>query len=352
MVTLFHLGFASWASPMFEHQIFRIPEIQAVAQPGWVGVQIFFVISGFVVVAAAATASASSFLKSRMLRLYPAVWICATLTLAYLFVDGTAAGSIGKYLRSMALFPVGPWIDGQYWTLSTEIGFYSIVFFVLLFNRVDRMAWVAGGLLGASLLFNLADTLTTSYRLARLREITAIPIPQGCHFAIGIYLWLWSCNRLGRLGKLALGASMIVGTLQIYNGSARVDARTFEAAGTNFGGIVPVLVWFSAVALIALSVRFKMVFHDLPRLQRELLRKLGLMTYPLYLLHFAIGVGLMTAFVRQGMPAMIALAVVIGVLSLASFIISAHLEPSVRRFLRKLLDTLEPSRKRMSRSGV
>jgi peptidoglycan/LPS O-acetylase OafA/YrhL len=47
----------------------------------WVGVEIFFVIFGFVIVHASESASPAKFLKSRALQLFPAALICATLTL-------------------------------------------------------------------------------------------------------------------------------------------------------------------------------------------------------------------------------------------------------------------------------
>src|SRR5258706_15154943 len=45
---------------------------------GWGGVEIFFVISGFVIANSASRSSPTEFLLGRALRLYPAVWVCAT----------------------------------------------------------------------------------------------------------------------------------------------------------------------------------------------------------------------------------------------------------------------------------
>jgi exopolysaccharide production protein ExoZ len=60
---------------------------------GWVGVEVFFVISGFVITNSARGASPIEFLKGRVLRLYPAAWICATLSLfALIFIAGDHLG--------------------------------------------------------------------------------------------------------------------------------------------------------------------------------------------------------------------------------------------------------------------
>src|SRR5258708_29782648 len=97
---------------------------------GWIGVEIFFVISGFVIANSANGKSPMQFLKGRALRLYPAAWCCATLTLIVrsLVSDEPFAALLPSYLRSLALSPKGPWIDDVYWTLAIEIGFYALIF--------------------------------------------------------------------------------------------------------------------------------------------------------------------------------------------------------------------------------
>jgi peptidoglycan/LPS O-acetylase OafA/YrhL len=51
---------------------------------GWVGVEVFFVISGVVIANSASAASPKEFVIGRFLRLYPAAWIAAPLTKAVL----------------------------------------------------------------------------------------------------------------------------------------------------------------------------------------------------------------------------------------------------------------------------
>src|SRR6516225_4175235 len=92
---------------------------------GWVGVEIFFVISGFVIANSASKSSPAEFLLGRALRLYPAVWVGSTLTfiVLLLFARGSASEFIVPYLRAMLLFPKGiggQWIDCIYWTLTAE----------------------------------------------------------------------------------------------------------------------------------------------------------------------------------------------------------------------------------------
>ena len=117
-VAVFHLMFWSWAgsstgvAPGFEHYVSAGLQFQSAAPFtwfGWVGVEIFFVISGFVIANSASNVSAREFLVGRALRLYPAVWVCSTLTfiVLLLFASGSASEFIGPYLKAMLLDPQG-----------------------------------------------------------------------------------------------------------------------------------------------------------------------------------------------------------------------------------------------------
>ncbi|MGD5438086.1 hypothetical protein QUS99_22630, partial [Xanthomonas citri pv. citri] len=87
-VAIFPQIFWSWAwvsigVPGFERHVAAdvlYPSAAPFTWFGWVGVEIFFVISGFVIANSASQASPGEFLLGRALRLYPAVWVCATAT--------------------------------------------------------------------------------------------------------------------------------------------------------------------------------------------------------------------------------------------------------------------------------
>jgi peptidoglycan/LPS O-acetylase OafA/YrhL len=156
-VAVFHLIFWSWAwpsigvAPGFEHYVAADVQFQSAAPFtwfGWVGVEIFFVISGFVIANSASESSATEFLFSRALRLYPAVWVCSTATfiVLLLFGSGSASEFIIPYMRAMLLIPKGingQWIDCVYWTLAAEMAFYGLVFCALLTRKITlrHLAW-------------------------------------------------------------------------------------------------------------------------------------------------------------------------------------------------------------------
>src|SRR6266403_2102841 len=86
LVLVFHLSIVSWnllgLSPNYGvADAPQYPELSFLSV-GWVGVEIFFVLSGFVIAESANGKSAYVFFKGRAGRLLPSIWICATMALA------------------------------------------------------------------------------------------------------------------------------------------------------------------------------------------------------------------------------------------------------------------------------
>src|SRR3954471_21429677 len=123
-VAIFHQMFWSWAwvsvgvpgSERYVAADVLYPSAADFTWFGWVGVEIFFVISGFVIANSASKASPTEFLFGRALRLYPAVWIASTLSLLILliFLREKASELVLSYFQAMLLIPKGingRWLD-------------------------------------------------------------------------------------------------------------------------------------------------------------------------------------------------------------------------------------------------
>ncbi len=341
LVTLFHLGFSSWASPLF-HSAYRMPAIEYLCQPGWVGVELFFVISGFVIANSAHSASGFSFVRGRLMRLYPAVWVCASITLLVRAHHGVSRGLLHTYANSMLLLPFGSKIDDQYWTLVTEMIFYAVVFVAIISGNMRRIARLADALALLS-----AAELAVVVLVPNNRDAGAFFALQwntifayGSYFAIGIYLWLWSQARL-RAGSMWLPVlSIFVCLMQIHIGQLHGSKRTLAAVGHNFSSLTPILIFLAGLGMIAFSVACKDRVNALPSRLLGILRTLGLMTYPLYLIHFTVGRAALNLFVRLGASPLAALAAAICLVSAIALVVSTWLEPIIRRRLRAWIDSV------------
>src|SRR5436190_1602313 len=72
---------------------------------GYLGVELFFIVSGFVILLTALNRSAREFVVSRGTRLYPAFWTCVTITfLAILTIGGSRySATWPQYLANLTM---------------------------------------------------------------------------------------------------------------------------------------------------------------------------------------------------------------------------------------------------------
>ena len=293
LVVVYHLGSFGLHAPQFpagsDARVFGW--MAPVAGYGWVGVQIFFVISGFVIAASAQNSTAGSFLLRRVIRVFPALWIMAIIALGMRLLWGEPAATlIPVFLRSIFLSPVGPYIDGVVWTLVVEAMFY--IFIALLIvgqNRLNlRLSIIE---LGAYLLMfgsaaflvvsALAQTLSLRFDGLDLAALTdryffsVLLLRHGVFFALGMLVWVgWSAHFTTRI-TLASLFCIAMSALQMG-----LHARNLSAP------YVPTLIWLAAVLLAFLSL-YRQLRISSPK-TGAWIRDIGRLTYPLYLGHFTL----------------------------------------------------------------
>ncbi len=356
-VAIFHQMFWSWAwvsigVPGFERTVAAdvlFPSAAPFTWFGWVGVEIFFVISGFVIANSASKASPTEFLLGRALRLYPAVWVCATATLLVLLVFGSGSASqfIVPYIHAMTLVPkgvTGEWLDGVYWTLAAEAAFYGLVFCAMLTKKIT-LRHLAFGLTIYSAVFNAIALAVLScttpsdlpYLIILMFRVpcAAFLCTHGCFFALGLWLFISANRELTRLEQAAVAVTCLSGAAEIYFFASFF--LTCIPAIADQSALVPISVWAAAVALIAWCANRNRraagaVSHQAPAYSRttSYLRTLGLITYPLYLTHNVIGTEVIRALVDAGLDATSAVWVAIGILVLLCWFICAKIDPAIR----------------------
>ena len=357
-VAIFHQMFWSWAwtsigVPGFERTV-AADVIYPSAAPytwfGWVGVEIFFVISGFVIANSASQASPGEFLLGRALRLYPAVWVCATATflVLLLFGSGPASEFILPYIHAMLMVPkgvTGQWLDEVYWTLAAETAFYGLVFCAMLTKKIT-LRHLAFGLTIYSAIFNAIALLVSSwmtpsdlpYLIILMFRVpcAAFLLSHGCFFALGIWLFISANRELTALEQLAVAVACL-------SGAAEIDVfadffLTSIPAIADQSALVPIMVWAAAVLLIARAASRSRRSAGITSPEAPAyLRTLGLITYPLYLTHNVIGSAIIRALVDSGLDATSAVWIALGMLVLVCWFICVKIEPAVRGALMQTL---------------
>ena len=340
LVVFFHLGFWPWAYPTGKLFVANhgtaFPALWFL-NVGWIGVEIFFVISGFVIAYSSANATTFSFFRSRVLRLVPAAWICATITLLASLEAGLGAPETLAlpYLKSMTFWPRGPWLDGVFWTLPIEVAFYAWVFFAMMIPHPRAIEIVIGtlGLLSATFLaIQLTPDSVPWYIFSRLP--TNLFLHFECFFGLGVFLWL--CLFRGpTISRLCVVAACGIGCLISISGHSQGQS---EWTGMVFSVVPVYLIWLFSVALIIASVRWNAWAHQTFRPYVSMFRTLGLATYPLYLLHQIAGNVVIGMLVAAGVEAHLALVIAIAGVIAGAVLIAIYLEPLIRAPIRSLLN--------------
>jgi peptidoglycan/LPS O-acetylase OafA/YrhL len=343
MVMAVHFGYSSWVEKWsIGHQIVgdtvSFPELYSSTWFGWIGVQIFFVLSGFVIAYTAEGSTAFDFGRNRVLRLYPAAWICATITaITLLLVHPPTRGELlHSWLDSMTLFPVRPWIDPVYWTLGIEISFYTIIFLLLACRAFDFLEWVALGIGLMSSLFWILGALFADHFVREhfpSRMLSLLLVKHGCFFAIGAMIYVISRSGMSRLRFVAMLFFVTAGLVQIGYTTAS-ESQELAARGL---AIVPQLVLVLALLLVFVSIRYPSKGDSR---FAQWMRIVGLATYPLYLFHMIVGAAIMRIVAVHGGSRWLALAVAVGICIGGSLVIANLLEPPIRARLGRWMEGL------------
>lgn len=283
---------------------------------GNMGVQLFFIISGFVILLSAYGKSASRFIGSRVGRLYPAYWV-AVLATGYLVIVmwpklGAGRG-IKELLANLTMFhPMMGMrhIDGVYWTLWVELRFYLVILALIVLRlltirgiTVFAVLWPVLGL-GAQLIGHevAAGKLMAEYA----------PL-----FAGGMMLFM--IYRFGH--SVARWAILLLNVvISAYFTGLKAPVEAMELVGY---AVAPWTYWLIVAGLFATVAA--LCLTPLRNVQWKFLALAGALTYPVYLLHQVWGWWLIDRL-NPVLGQYVTLPVVIGIVFLAAYLVYRFVE--------------------------
>jgi peptidoglycan/LPS O-acetylase OafA/YrhL len=344
MVMFFHLGYWSWANPRSRGASIlegaaQYPQLAAYSWWGWVGVEIFFVISGFVIAYSSANVGFPRFVRSRFLRLFPAILVCATITLAVIVGNDLMPFSpaLQAYWRTLVIWPFGGWLDNVYWTLSVELTFYCMVAGLLLLGRPQLFAVAMGalGLITTGLAAGsyLGGRLEPNFPGLNDQLSDTLLLRHGMYFSLGYFIWSAMATGWTRTKIVLIAILLTGGAFRIL-----VSADKLARAPGVGSGWIPLGVWLAAVAIMIASV--VLASRQRSRPQRRWLTLLGMATYPLYLLHYIAGAALMAVLVRAGWSPGIALPAACLAMMASAIVVTVVVEWGPRRWFAAAIDAV------------
>ncbi|MFI6478188.1 acyltransferase family protein [Nonomuraea sp. NPDC050663] len=315
---------------------------------GILGVELFFLISGFVILMSAWGRTVGGFAVSRFARLYPAYWF-TVLAIWALYSFTSVQGfrpkfEVSDYLWNLTMFQSAAKVghaSGVFWSLWAELRFYILMAVFVIIGITLKRCYAFMGLwsLGA-----LAAEFTTKTWLVDLFGITPerwlvktnewltlIFMPrQMPYFIAGMCFFL-----LWRYGHSFLSWFFVA--LSFYPAvwvalervGSRVKSKGYEDfPASETGVVIAITLIYLLIAAVALGWLKWMTWKGLTIL--------GALTYPLYLVHQTLAAVVIPPLKDSMNPWLLAaLTMVIAIV--VSYLVYALIDKPGQRLLRKLM---------------
>ncbi|EFO1859511.1 acyltransferase [Escherichia coli] len=279
MVVLFHYTFNGIANG----KISSIPmdnDIANITKYGYLGVELFFMISGYVIFYSAKMRTASQFAFSRVLRLFPSYWFAVIFTSVFIYFLGnekitTDIKTTLINLTMLQSFLGAKDVDGVYWTLIFELKFYFVIFVFLLLGLQSKLDL-------------LIKTWALMIFIINISNLGNYPLLSG-YFSYFIAGALLSIARDTK--------SIITYTLLLMMFYCSI---TFSINHANIVNLKENIDYNTTVTGVLISLFFLFFLFQNTKyaqnLSLPLSTILGAIVYPLYLLHAHIGYMLLDKF--------------------------------------------------------
>ena len=274
-----------------------------------------------------------TFVWHRFIRLYPAYWISVTLTALAIFVtsllifkgnaDYVMSGSFAlKYICNLTMFQYFMQIeniDGPYWTLSIELVFYALMTLILITKKLKYFEKIGTGLVLISSIYyfdQIYHNIVFHYILFYFPLLKYFPL-----FFAGILIYKMKYDKITFFRLFGYGLTLLVQCLVFHNCySNKSEVTIYE---------------YSIVLSVIYAVVLLFLFDKLSFIVNPITRKLGELSYSLYLIHQFLGISVfIPGFIKFlhfnfWLAAFLSLIVLLGI----SFLINKFIEkPAMQRY--------------------
>ncbi|MGI5166804.1 acyltransferase family protein [Spirillospora sp. CA-253888] len=295
---------------------------------GQYGVDLFFVISGFVILMSVWGRRPGDFAVSRVSRLMPAYWFSVVLALVVFLATGigpneggkSAVSMVERFLPNLTMMQNGaevPPMEGLYWTLWVELHFYALIS-LLVWRGVTYARCM--GFMTAWLLLGLFA------QEAGFKILQSLLMPEWApYFIAGMAFYLIYTYGSNIMLWLMVGACWALST---HFAVKHVNRDIFWPGVHE--AVVPVVITmiFAAMALVAT--------HRLARVNWRGCTWLGALTYPLYLVHLTVTRPVIE-WLRPSLDQWTILGIMIAVALLSAYLIQRLVEKPGQRWLNRQL---------------
>ena len=314
--------------------LYFVGKLQSVvSNAGWVGVQLFFVLSGFLITgllldSQRAANYYTSFFTRRVLRIFPLYYGVLLFMFVVLPAVGLQPGTVARtaqhqvwlwtYLSNWA-GPLGYGVHGfaHFWSLAIEEQFYLIWPFVVRRLAPRQIVAWSVGIAAAAFAIRCAMQLhgvepQKIYQFTVCR-MDALALGAGVAGALRVPQWRAALQRSCRPASWA-ALALLVATVPLTNGYSTLLPMTLTVGDTVLAAAFAVLILRETAG--AGDDRWSALLSWGP------LRALGKHSYAMYVfhlpLHIWIGEPLLKTYANLGMPGLIT--VYIGVMTLAVYL--------------------------------
>ncbi len=274
MVVFFHYAFRGYAAD--EKSALSYPLLAPTFKYGYLGVQLFFMISGFVILMTAAKGSLRNFVISRIVRLFPAFWVCCTITFLVILFAGAPryVATFGQYLVNMTMlsgFVKVPSIDGAYWSLFVELRFYLLISIMLIVGRIQQAQTFI-------IIWLIATIVLLVYPIGILNSMLITDF--AVFFIAGTTFFLIWAKGISITRIIIIFVSWCIAVFQSIEGLRYFESH-YKTSMNPFVVAAIITSFFTIMTFVSIS---RTGFFG-----RKRWLFIGAITYPLYLLHQNIG---------------------------------------------------------------